>query len=437
VPGAAARSLAVCGLAVAAIGCAATLDIADRPWDRWWRSPAPPPTPLEEVPSAEIPPPEGFHPESGQLRTVPMKWEPRLTSDVAGYVIERGPARKGPFRRLDRVEGRLTMFYVDRGDATASDSDAPVLDDGATFFYRIRSYTPKGRVSVAASVIHPATTAQPPEPPAGLRAYSHQPRQVSLSWRAPQDATAAGYVVYRSPSSGGPFEPLAQLEGRHTTVYVDSKLGDLRVFYYQVTTRNALGGEGSPSETVRAVTKPEPLPPIGLRIVEQRLGANRLMWEPNVETDITEYRLLRIREGADAPEVVALVPPDATTAEDDAVAAGERVAYALVGVDSDGLQSASSEVIGVECEGYGLSARGESDGVHLRWNPRTEEGFHGARVLRTRWFTSQELAFVPSDSYVDGDARPGKHYRYVVILERPDSTRAPPSLPVEIEVPRR
>jgi fibronectin type 3 domain-containing protein len=188
---------------------------------------------------------------------------------------------------------------------------------------------------------------------------------------------------------------------------------------------------------VRAVTKPEPLPPIGLRTVEQRLGTNRLKWEPNVETDIEEYRLLRIREGADVPEVVASVPLDATTAEDDAVAAGERVAYALVAVDSDGLQSASSEPIGVECEGYGLSARGESDGVHLEWNPRAEEGFHGARVLRTRWFGGQELAFVHSDSYVDSDAKPGVSYRYVVILERPDSTRGPPSLPVAVEVPRR
>jgi hypothetical protein len=243
--------------------------------------------------------------------------------------------------------------------------------------------------------------------------------------------------VYRSPSSGGPFEPLARIEGQHTTVYVDSGLGALRVFYYQVTARNVFGAEGPPSEPVRAVTKPEPLPPIGLRTVEQRLGTNRLMWEPNVETDIAEYRLLRIREGADVPEVVASVPLEATTAEDDAVAAGERVAYALVAVDSDGLQSASSEPIGVECEGYGLSARGEPDGVHLRWNPRAEEGFHGARVLRTRWFASQELAFVHSDSYVDGDARPGVSYRYVVILERPDSTRAPPSLPVAVEVPRR
>jgi hypothetical protein len=226
------------------MGCAGTLDIADPPWGGWWRSPAPPPAPLEALPSAEIPPPEGLRAESGQLRTVPLKWDPRLTSDVAGYVIERAPTREGPFARLVSVAGRLTTFYVDRGDATASESDAPLLDDGATFFYRVRSYTHQGRISVAASEAVVATTAPAPEAPAGLRAYSYQPRQVPLSWRASRNATAVGYVVYRSPSSGGPFEPLAQIEGQHTTVYVDSGLGALRVFYYQVTARNTFGAEG-------------------------------------------------------------------------------------------------------------------------------------------------------------------------------------------------
>jgi hypothetical protein len=87
VPGAAARSLAVCGLALAVIGCAATLDIAEPPWGGWRRLLGPPPVSLEPGTSAEVPPPEGLRAESGQLRAVPLQWEPRLTNGVAGYVI--------------------------------------------------------------------------------------------------------------------------------------------------------------------------------------------------------------------------------------------------------------------------------------------------------------------------------------------------------------
>jgi fibronectin type 3 domain-containing protein len=436
-PGNAGRPLAAGVLVLSAVACAAPLPLADPTWKVLRRAPKSPLASLESVPSAEIPPPEGLRSTSGQPRSVPLKWDPLLTGEVAGYVVERAPAREGPFARLTAVHGHLSTIYIDRGDPSRSERQAPALEDGATYFYRVRSYTSAGRVSATASEVAVATTAPVPEPPRGLRGYSYQPRQVPLGWRASTDETTVGYVVYRSPSSGGPFEPIARLEGRHATVYVDSGLGDLRVFYYRVAALNAFGAEGPPSEPVRAVTKPEPLPPVGLRAAEQRLGANRLSWEPNVETDIREYRLLRLREGADAPELVTEVPPDATAAEDGAVAAGERVEYALVAVDGDGLQSAPSEPIGVESLGYGLSARAESDGVHLRWNPRTAEGFRGARIVRTRWLAGQDLAFVESDAYVDRDAKPGARYRYVVILERPDATRAPPSVPVAVEVPKR
>ena len=92
---------------------------------------------------------------------------------------------------------------------------------------------------------------------------------------------------------------------------------------------NAAGGLGVATEPVRAVTKPEPLPPIGLRTVEQRLGANVLAWDRNVEEDIVEYQLYRTLEGEDSPTLIASLSADETTAADAAVAAGqgqERVA---------------------------------------------------------------------------------------------------------------
>ena len=87
-----------------------------------------------------------------------------------------------------------------------------------------------------------------------------------LSWRAATDERIKGYVIERSPTSSGPFEPIAEIDGRHQTVYVDRGLGDLRVFYYRVASVNVAGGRGEFSAPVRAVTKPDPLPPIGLRV---------------------------------------------------------------------------------------------------------------------------------------------------------------------------
>lgn len=398
-----------------------------------------PPPVLEETPSAELRAPEGLRASSGELRAVPLKWDPLLTGDVAGYVVERGSEREGPFDRLAAVEGRLATVYLDRGDEVEADDEAEAarMGDGVTYFYRVRAYAPSGQVGVAASQVVAATTAPLPDPPEDLRSYSHQPRQVPLSWRPSRDPTVAGYVVYRSPTSRGPFEPLAELQERYQTTYVDRELGDLRVFYYRVSAKNTAGGEGEPTETVRAVTKPEPLPPVGLRVVESGLGSNHLAWEPNVEKDLVEYRLLRMREGSEVPEIVASLPRGQTSAKDTAVAADEKVSYALVAIDRDGLESAPSEPIAVQSVGYDLSATVRPDGVHLAWNSRTEEGFRGARVVRRGRLTQRDLGLVEGAEYTDTDVKPGGHYRYVVVLEHPDSGPAPPSSPVEIRLPER
>jgi hypothetical protein len=104
-------------------------------------------------------------------------------------------------------------------------------------------------------------------------------------------------------------------------------------------------------------------------------------------------------------------------------------------VDRDGLDSARSKPLAVTSLGYGLAATVRRDGVLLRWSPRREEGWARSRVFRHGFAGASELAVVEGDSWVDAGVTPGKRYRYSVVLERADGTRAPPSSPVEIQVP--
>jgi fibronectin type 3 domain-containing protein len=387
------------------------------------------PPPLVEIPAAALPAPDGLRAISGEYRMIPLKWDPLLQGNAGGYLLERAMERAGAFSRLAEIRGRGSISYVDRGS-----DDAP-LGDGETRFYRLRAFAPDGRLSAEASRVVVGTTAPPPDPPEDVRAYSRQPREVPLSWSASPDPTVAGYRVERSPAREGPFEMVAQLEGRHATTYVDSGLGDLRVFYYRVDSTNPDGNAGPPSAPVRGVTKPEPLPPLGLRVSQRRLGANVLEWQPNVETDLVEYRLFRARQG-DEPKLVASVPAEARRARDGSVDAGDRVTYTLVAVDRDGLESRPSEAVPVASEGYELSAAVREDGVHLSWNPRREEGFSGARLQRSGWFTRRRSFESETGDYVDRDAVPGRRYRYVAILQRVDASEAPASQPIEVRVPK-
>ncbi len=451
---------AACALALvgALSACTASFDFERA--RRYLERPRAPRLPtLQEGPAAaDLPPPEGLRAVSGELRKVPLKWDPLLAGDVGGYLVERAPTREGPFERLAPIAGALATTYVDRVTsppeaptlasatedvAAPSPQNAAVSDggeranglDGVTYFYRVRAFTPAGQLAARASEVVAATTAAAPAPPEDLRAYSHQPRKVPLSWRASADATVSGYRVGRSPNSLGPFEPVAEVEGRHTTTHVDQGLGDLRLFYYQVTSLNAAGGEGPPSDPVRAVTKPEPLPPIGLQVIERRLGSNRLAWAPNVEPDIAQYRLLRLREGAGKPEIVTTVPHTSRGARDTEVGAGETVTHSLVAFDRDGLESAPGKPVTVRSEGYDLRADVQPDGVHLAWNPRTEEGYRGARILRRGRLSRREFPIVTGSDFVDTDVKPGRSYRYTVTLLMEGGSSPPRSAPVEVQVP--
>jgi fibronectin type 3 domain-containing protein len=416
------------------LGCSTALDLERARAVLDLGTPPPPPV-LVESPPADLPPLEGLQATSGELRRVPLKWEPVVTGDVAGYAVERALEPGGGFQRVATLVGRFETSFTDRGRDLAakhgSRMGAGDLGDGHSYHYRVRPFDSAGRLSAPAPEPVAAATAPPPPPPALLTIYSQLPRQMALTWSPVEDPHVAGYVVYRSPSARGGFLPVARLEGAHQTTYVDRGLGPLRVFYYRVAALNAAGGEGEATPAEVGVTKPEPLPPTGLRVVNQRLGANTLGWEPNVEADLAGYRLLRVRAQDRAEELVAALPADATRAEDRAVGAGERVSYRLTAFDRDDLESAPSRTVEVTSVDYGLRAEARDGALVVRWDPQAAEGFATARVLLQGRFGEKEIGRVSEPFFVHRDAEAGRRYRYRVVLVRADGSEAPPSAPVE------
>jgi fibronectin type 3 domain-containing protein len=425
--------IAACA-ALALFACAAT---ACASWPTWSRPPwlgptAPPDAPEPSLvydPPAELPAPEGLGATSGQYREIPLGWDPVLMPSVAGYVVESGLSAAGPFRLRATLRDRGVLAWVDRGEPNEP------LGDGAARFYRLRAFAHDGRVSSIASPIVTATSAPLPAPPTGLRAWSRQPRSIPLTWDPSEDPIVAGYTVERSPNPGGPFEVVAQLDGRQTTHLLDTGLGDLRVLHYRVSSRNPGGERGAPSDVLRAVTKPAPLPPIALRVDGHRLGAIALAWDPNVETDLLGYRLLRWHKGQPA-QTVTYVGSDKTHAEDIRVAAEESYDYTLIAVDLDGLESRPSAPVHVTGLGYEWHASLSPHEVQLYWNPRPAEGFVRARITRVGALWQERTFVTESAELHDTEVTPGQTYRYRIQLERSDGQQAPASPPIVIDVPR-
>jgi fibronectin type 3 domain-containing protein len=420
------------------LGCATALDV-ERARDLFVREKAPETPVLTEAPPARIGAVEGLRTLSGELRAIPLRWDPLLAGDVGGYAIERATAADGPYQRIAVVMGRFQTAYTDRGADLGAKLNAREtagdLGDGNTYYYRVRPFDSHGRLGAQVAPPLSGTSAARPAPPTGFRAYSQLPRQVALSWEPSADPTVSGYTITRSPSANGNFLPVATLQGRFNTTWVDRGLGDLRVFYYRLSALNAAGGASDPTAAARAVTKPEPLPPVGVHLAERALGRNVVAWERNVERDLAGYRVLRRRANAERDELVAEVSADTLRISDEAVGASEQLAYTVLAFDRDGLESEPSDPVEGESVGYGLAAEVAGDAVTLRWDPAVQQQLASVRVLVDGAFGENELARVDAPSFVHRGVSAGSTLRYRLIGVRPDGRAAPPSPVLEVKVP--
>ena len=392
---------------------------------------------LYDEPSANLPGPANLFATRGELRSVALHWEPLLQREVAGYVIERSLTEAGPFEPIDSVTDRFTSHYIDLGhdENPKYATDEKDLGDGAHYFYQVRGFNLHGELGIGISPMAQGSTANLPDSLEGLRAYSHLPKKIALTWLPSDNLTVSAYRLYRSPSARGPFEPIVDVLGRFNTSHIDEDRGNLRVFYYQVAPLNAAGGEGTIGSTERAVTKAEPFPPKGLRIEQSLLGAVHLSWEHNDEPDLEGYTVRRLRDDGKIASVIATLAPNETWTVDTTIATNEKLTYNVVAFDIDELESEPSESMHLVTEGYQLTGEVTHVGIALHWQLRPEEGFDFTRIYRFGLLGKREIAQVRGSHYLDRRVLPGKRYRYSVGLASTDGAKAPHAQVLEINVP--
>ena len=369
------RALPLLLVAAVALACASTTEkLAERLFAR--------DQPLVFDRGSRLLPPEGLRVTSNQDRQIALAWDPVLVGDVAGYAILRAKGSgEDAYVRVGITKSRFGTVFSDAG------ASAGALGDGQTYTYRVHPYDTQGRISRSHAALV-ATTEPRPGVPEGLQVYSNLPRSAVLSWK-PSDATAvSGYAVYRCPTMAGPWERVIFVEGRLNTVYEDTVPGDLRVMYYRIAAVNRFGGESEPTEQpIRAVTKAEPLPPIGLQASASSLGRADLRWAPNVEPDLASYEVWRsLANGSGYGEEVqiAQVPAGTTELADGAIGCGESARYRLRATDADALVSLPSEPLELRGADAGLSFGRRDGALIVSWDPSRAGPWTGARVAEVR-----------------------------------------------------
>ncbi|MGH9886331.1 MAG: hypothetical protein ACREBE_12430, partial [bacterium] len=175
--------------------------------------------------------------------------------------------------------------------------------------------------------------------------------------------------------------------------------------YYKIAALNRFGGESEATEKpIRAVTKAEPLPPIGLEASAANLGRIDLHWAPNVEPDLASYEIWRssATEGAFATEIeIASVPAGTTTFADAAIGCGQSARYRLRATDADDLVSTYSDPLEVKGQDAGLAATRRDGTLVIAWQPARATDWTAVRVSEVRGaLPDRELAKVSGASEV-------------------------------------
>jgi hypothetical protein len=202
-----------------------------------------------------------------------------------------------------------------------------------------------------------------------------------------------------------------------------------------VSAENSAGGASDPTAAARAVTKPEPLPPLGVHVAERTLGKNVVAWERNVESDLSGYRVFRRRAAGPNEELLAELSAETLSVADTAIGANETVSYVLLAFDRDGLESERSDPVESESVGYGLTAEVEGDTVTLRWDEAIQRELATVRVLVEGGFGDDELARVVTPEFVQRGVPSGKTLRYRLVGVRLDGSEAPASPVLEVRTP--
>ncbi|WP_028581033.1 fibronectin type III domain-containing protein [Desulfogranum japonicum] len=375
------------------------------------------------------------------LRRILLSWEPSPDPNVTGYTIYRAGSKEGPFERIAEIDDRDRQSYVDRGSARSYERYGK-LADNTTYYYTIRSQNNVGVESEDSDVVF-ATTKGAPPPPQHLKAISNQPRKVSLSWAGSSDPHTREYMVFRAMDEAGPFEQIANIDGRHQLQYVDEggyldPLQDNTTYFYTLQAVNVVGTASENSKAVSATTKPAPAMVEGITCSQSSLKKVELQWSGNRAPDIRRYEIFR----GTLPDTVTLKVGDVSAERqsftDISLADGQRYWYGIRAIDYDKLKGPISNPVSCSTKPpptapSGLTGNITDKGLTLTWDANTELDIAYYSVISVGFLNREIQKTQKTGVTLELDLEPDREYNFQVKAVDKDGLVSEASEPVTIQ----
>jgi RHS repeat-associated protein/fibro-slime domain-containing protein len=186
-------------------------------------------TPHDMTPPAA---PTGLSAQAGE-GYVTLGWDNNGEGDLAGYNVYRSVTSGGSYNLIANLTPS-EIAYTDNN-----------VTNGTTYYYVVRAVdTSSNESGPSDEVWATPTDSTAPSPPTGLTVTAVG-GSISLDWNNNSDGDLAGYNVYRSTASGGPY---AQIAGEvDVSQYTDSSVTNGPTYYYVVKAVDTSSNESGPS----------------------------------------------------------------------------------------------------------------------------------------------------------------------------------------------
>jgi fibronectin type 3 domain-containing protein len=217
--------------------------------------------------------------DNGQLT---LTWTASI--GATSYKVQRSMISGGPYSDLATVS---SPGYVDTA-----------VTNGVAYYYVVLAQGAGGESPPSAEV-----AGIPIGISTSLVATPDATDDIVLTWSAATGPGIAGYNVYRSATTGGPYTRL-NLSLLSATTYTDSGLTDAKTFFYVVRVQNLAGVETGDSNEASATTYTSPLGFYGYGVGVDAIDWG---WYGPIDPSWTGFVLHDQNE-----RVIATVGPDAT-----------------------------------------------------------------------------------------------------------------------------
>ncbi len=363
------------------------------------------------------------------MTAVGFEWKMIPSAQIEGYRLYRAKSGAGAkLKRVAQIDDRYSSHYVDTH-----------LQPGTEYLYQMSTYDAKGFESRQSDPVRVKTLPMIPSV-SFVRAITNLPNRIKVIWRPHQDPRVTAYVVERARvADPEEWKRVATVENRLSAEYIDRDLGEKEIYLYRIRVKLCNGLVSAPSTAVKAITKPLPKPPSGLKATTDLPRMIHLEWKPSPTPDVVYYKVYR------SPFSLGFYSYRAKTTNtfyDDKVDEdGKIYYYKISAVDKDGLESPlpDTPVLGSTLVKPSApvitAAKIAFDQAIIIWEPGDARADR-YDVIRTHWEGLSRKKKVYKNIYgtkfVDKFMKPGVKYTYRVVEIDKNGLRSDPSEPVEL-----